>query len=39
MKLSLLLAAIGINLKAEDKEISFITDNSRNVKGEKYDLL
>ena len=32
MKLSLLLAAIGINLKAEDKEISFITDNSRNVK-------
>lgn len=32
MKLSLLLATIGVKLKTEDKEISFITDNSRNVK-------
>ena len=32
MKLSLLLATLGIKLKTEDKEISFITDNSRNVK-------
>ena len=32
MKLSLLLAVIGATLKTEDKEISFITDNSKNVK-------
>lgn len=32
MKLSLLLAAAGMELKTEDKEISFITDDSRKVK-------
>ena len=32
MKLSLLLASMGTELKEEDKEISYITDNSKKVK-------